>query len=291
MRLRPTALAFLGALSLALPTAGSSLAAEHGGDDGRIRGRLQYIVEDGLREYREIRPADNDTCYELTGTSRNETASAVRNETNSIAVLFRDRGCNERATRTLEPGDEVHNVSVRSVYFKPRHVDEDRYDDYYYDDYRSRRDGANGDHRPAGQATKVIAADDDDQPRDEPQGQEQLQDQPRDEQQASEEQQGRDEQMAPEEQQGRDEQMAPEEQQNQDQQQGLDQQQGEDQQQGPDQQQGEDQQQAPADEQAPEDEQMGRDEQQGPEQQGPEQQGPEEQHEPDMYDAIFKAIP
>ncbi len=142
MRLRPTAAALLGALALILPAAGTSLAIGHGDDDGwhDDLGRLDYRLENG--DVRSIRPADNDTCYELTGASRSNPARAVRNRTESIAVLFRERGCDGRATRTLQPNDEVHDVSVRSVFFKPTHTDDDRWDDGRWDE--DRWDGRDG---------------------------------------------------------------------------------------------------------------------------------------------------
>ncbi|MEV6577891.1 hypothetical protein AB0M92_06940 [Streptomyces sp. NPDC051582] len=112
MRLRPTAVAFLGALALVLPTAGPSLAGGH--DD---LGRLQYIIDNDDRA--QIRPADNDTCYELTGTSRGRPATAVHNGTDSRAVLYANFGCGGRVERELQPGDTVYDVSVRSVTFVP----------------------------------------------------------------------------------------------------------------------------------------------------------------------------
>ncbi|MER6781472.1 MULTISPECIES: hypothetical protein [unclassified Streptomyces] len=112
MRLRPTAAALLGALALVLPTAGASLAGGH--DD---LGRLQYIIDNDERA--QIRPADNDTCYELTDTSRNRPATAVHNGTESRALLYPNRGCGGRVERELQPGDTVYNVEVRSVTFVP----------------------------------------------------------------------------------------------------------------------------------------------------------------------------
>ncbi|MEU7063180.1 hypothetical protein [Streptomyces sp. NPDC046161] len=138
MRARTTAAALLGALALVLPTAGATVAADHDDDDGRRPlGRLEYLVDDddevGGDEHRQIRPADNDTCYRLTGTSWENPATTVRNETESLAVLFRDRECGERAERVLAPGERAHGVQVRSVLFKP--VDDE--------DDEGRHDGRN----------------------------------------------------------------------------------------------------------------------------------------------------
>ncbi|MFE2147521.1 hypothetical protein ACFXA3_38325 [Streptomyces sp. NPDC059456] len=136
MRVLPTAAALLGALALVLPAAGTSFA---GDDDGRLRGRLEYIVDHD--EYEQIRPANYDTCYELTGTSSGRPATSVRNNTDGRATLYPGRGCSGREERTLEPGDRVNDVSVRSAYFTPvrgRHDDfgDDRRDDWN-DDYRN----------------------------------------------------------------------------------------------------------------------------------------------------------
>lgn len=129
MRLRPTALAFLGALALVLPTAGPSLA---GGNDDL--GRLQYIIDNDERA--QIRPSDNDTCYELTDTSRNRPATAVHNGTESRALLYPNHGCGGRVERELQPGDTVYNVEVLSVSFVPTRVRHDDWGDNRRDDWR-----------------------------------------------------------------------------------------------------------------------------------------------------------
>ncbi len=122
MRLRSTAAVFVGALALALPTAGPSVADDHG---ERALGTLhyQYLDAAGSERRGQIRPADNDTCYLLTRTSRDEPAIEVRNETESLAVLFDNRSCNGEAEKVLKPGEKAKRVEVVSVYFKP--VDEE----------------------------------------------------------------------------------------------------------------------------------------------------------------------
>ncbi|MFE9478608.1 hypothetical protein ACFYNM_08375 [Streptomyces spororaveus] len=118
MRLRSTAAVFVGALVLALPTAGPSMADDHG---ERALGTLhyQYLDAAGIERRGQIRPADNDTCYLLTRTSRDEPAIEVRNDTESLAVLFDNRSCDGEAEKVLKPGERASRVEVVSVYFKP----------------------------------------------------------------------------------------------------------------------------------------------------------------------------
>ncbi|MFF3429214.1 hypothetical protein [Streptomyces sp. NPDC002602] len=120
MRARTTAAAFLGALALVLPASGQAMADDDY-DGHHTLGRLYYVVEDedGDEYTRHISPADNDTCYELTGTSRHQPATEAYNRTESLAVLFEGRGCNGRAVRTLAPGGGAHDVEALSVYFRP----------------------------------------------------------------------------------------------------------------------------------------------------------------------------
>ncbi|WP_329379088.1 hypothetical protein OG625_11845 [Streptomyces sp. NBC_01351] len=118
MRLGTTAAVLVGAVALVLPTAGPSLADGH---DGWNLGVLHYRFLDEAGEERDgqIRPQENDTCYVLTHTSRDEPAIDVRNDTESLAVLFDNRGCNGEAEVVLEPGERVRNVEVVSAFFKP----------------------------------------------------------------------------------------------------------------------------------------------------------------------------
>ncbi|MFF5704845.1 hypothetical protein ACFY7H_20405 [Streptomyces sp. NPDC012794] len=121
MRLRSTASAALVAsCALVLPTAGPSLAYDHDRDRGTL-GELHYRFTDGDGDVRRrtIEPADNDTCYRLTNTSRNRSAFWVANETESLALLYQDGSCGGEAVEALRPGERAHDLSVRSVYFKP----------------------------------------------------------------------------------------------------------------------------------------------------------------------------
>lgn len=130
MRLRTHAAVFAGALSLVLPSAGPSLADDHADQGGRGIGTLHYrFLDEGGRERREaIRPAGNDTCYVLTGTSRDEPAVEVTNNTESLAVLFDNRGCNGEAVVVLKPGERARRVEVVGVFFKPADEHDGRHD-------------------------------------------------------------------------------------------------------------------------------------------------------------------
>ncbi|MFJ1565521.1 hypothetical protein ACIOG8_15025 [Streptomyces erythrochromogenes] len=121
MRLGTAAAVFVGALALVLPTAGPSPADDQG---DRALGTLHYrYLDDAGRERQgKIRPADDGTCYLLTGTSRNEPAVDVRNRTRSRALLFDNPGCSGRAVATLRPNGAVSDVEVVAAFFKP--VDE-----------------------------------------------------------------------------------------------------------------------------------------------------------------------
>ncbi|MBT2451595.1 hypothetical protein J7F03_31965 [Streptomyces sp. ISL-43] len=143
MRLRTTAATLLAALALVLPTAGQSLANDH--DDRDSLGELSYrFSDDGDTRHGRIEPADNDTCYQLTHASGNHPAFEVRNDTESLALLFEDRHCGGQAVEALEPGERARDLEVRSVFVKPsddnhhgRH-DGDRRDDWSDDEDRSR---------------------------------------------------------------------------------------------------------------------------------------------------------
>ncbi|MFD9302361.1 hypothetical protein ACFWCB_06655 [Streptomyces sp. NPDC060048] len=144
MRLRTTAATLLAALALVLPTAGQSLANDHDDHDGL--GVLSYrYSDDGDTRHGRIEPSDNDTCYQLTHASGNHPAFEVRNETESLAVLFEGRHCGGQAVEALEPGERARDLEVRSVLFKPsddenHHGRHDGRDDGRDDDRDDRRD-------------------------------------------------------------------------------------------------------------------------------------------------------
>ncbi|MFD6876454.1 MULTISPECIES: hypothetical protein [unclassified Streptomyces] len=118
MRLRTTATVLLAGLALVLPTAGQSMANDRHDRDSLGELHYRYADEEGDVHRRSIEPADNDTCYQLPGT-RNHPAFKVENDTDSLALVFRDRNCGGEPQEVLEPGDEARNLNVRSVYFKP----------------------------------------------------------------------------------------------------------------------------------------------------------------------------
>ncbi|MGE7388514.1 hypothetical protein ACQKM2_23895 [Streptomyces sp. NPDC004126] len=120
MRLRSTAAAaLLASFTLVLPAAGPSLATGHDPYHHSL-GEFHYrFADDGDTRRRTIEPADNDTCYRLTGTSRNRPAFWVENDTESLALVFRGDSCGGEAQETLRPGERAHDLNVRSVFFKP----------------------------------------------------------------------------------------------------------------------------------------------------------------------------
>ncbi|MFD8145471.1 hypothetical protein [Streptomyces sp. NPDC059708] len=131
MRLRSTATAaLLAATALVLPTAGPSLANGH---DGLGEIHYRFTDDDGDVRHGTIEPADNDTCYRLTGTSRGRAAFAVQNDTESLVLVFRDNSCGGEAQEVLRPGERAHDLNARSVYLKPdehHHGRHDRDDDW-----------------------------------------------------------------------------------------------------------------------------------------------------------------
>ncbi|GAA0309698.1 hypothetical protein GCM10010302_55530 [Streptomyces polychromogenes] len=136
MRLLTTATAAaLLATALVLPTAGQSLASDPDHDhDGLGQIHYRFTDDDGDVRHGTIEPADNDTCYRLTGTSRNRAAFAVQNDTESLALVFRDNSCGGEAQEVLRPGERAHDLNARSVYLKPtddhHHGRHDRDDDW-----------------------------------------------------------------------------------------------------------------------------------------------------------------
>lgn len=118
MRLRTTAAAaLLTSFALVLPTAGQSLADDRNYGLGEIHYRYAEYDRDGHR--RTIEPADYDTCYRLTGTSRNRPAYFVENDTEALVLVFRGDSCGGEAQEVLRPGERAHDLNARSVFLKP----------------------------------------------------------------------------------------------------------------------------------------------------------------------------
>ncbi|MFE3763567.1 hypothetical protein ACFXPI_17595 [Streptomyces sp. NPDC059104] len=134
MRLRTTAAGLLAALALVLPTAGQSLALGHDPHHDGL-GTFFYRFTDGDGESRtgQIHPGDNDTCYQLTHAQRHP-AYAVKNETDSLALVYRNGNCGGEAEETVFPGDRANNLNARSVYFKPVDGHHGRHDGDDWDD-------------------------------------------------------------------------------------------------------------------------------------------------------------
>ncbi|WP_327416520.1 hypothetical protein [Streptomyces sp. NBC_01233] len=124
MRLRTTAAVLVGALALVLPTAGPSLADDHG---DRVLGTLNYrfVNDNDVEENGQIRPVDNNTCYVLTRASGDRPAVAVQNNTRSRAHLFANRSCSGEEVATLRPDGQLNQVRVVSAYFTPVNGEDD----------------------------------------------------------------------------------------------------------------------------------------------------------------------
>ncbi|UQX03070.1 hypothetical protein [Streptomyces sp. RerS4] len=137
MRLRTTAAALLASLALVVPTAGTSLADDHDRDLGELHYR--FADDEGDVRRATIHPGDNDTCYRLTHTGRNRSAFEVKNDTESLALLFEGSSCGGNPQEILAPGERARDLDVRSVFFKPTDDDDDhghhgRHDDDDWDD-------------------------------------------------------------------------------------------------------------------------------------------------------------
>ncbi|WP_404956329.1 hypothetical protein [Streptomyces sp. 147326] len=169
MRLRTTTAVLVGALALVLPTAGPSLADDHG---DRALGTLNYrfVNDNDVEENGQIRPADNNTCYVLTRTSRDRPAVAVQNNTRSRAHLFDNRSCSGEEVATLRPDGQVNRVRVVSAYFTPVNgADDGRGDNDGRGDWNNGGDHGRGDEGRGDQGRDDQARDDqgrDDQARD-----------------------------------------------------------------------------------------------------------------------------
>ncbi|MFF4431447.1 hypothetical protein ACFYZ4_20030 [Streptomyces sp. NPDC001513] len=159
MRLRTTAAVLVGALALVLPTAGPSLADDHG---DRALGTLnyRYVNDDDVEENGQIRPADNQTCYVLTRTSRDRPAVAVQNNTRSRAHLFDNRSCSGEEVATLRPDGRVNRVRVVSVYFTPVNGNDDGRGDWNNGGDQGRGDQGRGDQGRDDQAGDDQARED-----------------------------------------------------------------------------------------------------------------------------------
>ncbi|MER6213151.1 hypothetical protein ABT213_03735 [Streptomyces sp. NPDC001674] len=149
MRLRSTAAAaLLASVALGLPAAGQALANDRDHDHGGL-GEIHYRFtdDDGDVRHGTIEPGDNDTCYRLTGTSRNRPAFAVQNDTDSLVLVFRDGSCGGEAQEVLRPGEHAHDLNARSVYLKPSDEHHGRHD---WDGGRDDRDDDRGDEDRSG---------------------------------------------------------------------------------------------------------------------------------------------
>ncbi|MEU8772985.1 hypothetical protein [Streptomyces sp. NPDC048606] len=146
MRMRTTAAALLASLALVLPTAGQSQANANDRDYPDTLGELHYRYVDngGDTRRRTIEPADNDTCYQLTGTRRNP-AYWAKNETDSLAFLYEGTSCGGNPEEILRPGEYARDLNVRSVQFQP--TDHGGHHGRDHDDWDDDRNRAGGQQR------------------------------------------------------------------------------------------------------------------------------------------------
>ncbi|MFJ6759608.1 hypothetical protein ACIQNK_31900 [Streptomyces sp. NPDC091273] len=158
MRLRTTAAMLVSALALVLPTAGPSLADDHG---DRVLGTLNYrfVNDNDIEENGQIRPADTNTCYVLARTSQDKPAVAVQNNTKSRAHLFGNPNCSGEEVATLRPDGQVNQVRAVSAYFTPVNAEDDGRGDQGRDD-EARDDQSRDDQARDDEARDDEARDD-----------------------------------------------------------------------------------------------------------------------------------
>ncbi|RSS84245.1 hypothetical protein [Streptomyces sp. WAC06614] len=111
MRLRTTAAAFAGALALVLPTAAQAMADGDG---------FNYTVvdKDGKEQAAQLRQFENDRCLQLQHASATAPAVAVANDTDAVALLFDNPGCEGEPRAVAGPGERHDDVNAVAVVFE-----------------------------------------------------------------------------------------------------------------------------------------------------------------------------
>ncbi|MFF5704478.1 hypothetical protein ACFY7H_18535 [Streptomyces sp. NPDC012794] len=120
MRLRTTAVALVGALTLVLPTAGSALA-----DDG---GAFNYtFLQDGASTSGQVSDLTEGRCHVLAVTD-GASIEEVVNETDMVALLFDNQHCKGRPVATAGPGEMAGDFKAVAVRFESAEQEQKRED-------------------------------------------------------------------------------------------------------------------------------------------------------------------
>ncbi|MFJ3878336.1 hypothetical protein ACIPW5_12840 [Streptomyces sp. NPDC090077] len=109
MRLRTTAVALAGALTLVLPTAATALA-----DDGKV---LSYtFVKDGASKTGQVSDLAEDKCHALAVTDA--PIEEVVNETDKVALFFDNKNCEGEPVAAAGPGEKAGDFDASAVAFE-----------------------------------------------------------------------------------------------------------------------------------------------------------------------------
>ncbi|MEU9714665.1 hypothetical protein [Streptomyces sp. NPDC047976] len=109
MRLRTTAVALAGALTLVLPTAATALA-----DDGKV---LSYsFQQNGESKTGQVSDLAEDKCHALAVTDA--PIEEVVNETDKVALFFDNKNCEGEPVAAAGPGEKAGEFEASAVAFE-----------------------------------------------------------------------------------------------------------------------------------------------------------------------------
>ncbi|MCX5377940.1 hypothetical protein [Streptomyces sp. NBC_00091] len=110
MRLRTTAVALAGALTLVLPTAAQALA-----DDGKA---LNYsFLQDGVSKSGQVSDLTEGKCH-LLSVSDAASLEEIANETDKVALLFDNKACEGEPVLAAGPGEKAGDFEAVAVVFE-----------------------------------------------------------------------------------------------------------------------------------------------------------------------------
>ncbi|MEU9039094.1 hypothetical protein AB0D45_29905 [Streptomyces sp. NPDC048352] len=145
MRLRTTAVALAGALTLVLPTAAQALA-----DDGRA---FNYsFLQDGVSRSGQVSDLTEDKCHALAVTDDASIEEAV-NETDKVALLFDNKRCEGEPVLAAGPGEKAGDFEAVAVVFEAAESGEQR------EEGKQREEGEQREEATPGQAPADSASD------------------------------------------------------------------------------------------------------------------------------------